>query len=93
MASVTVAEFRAGRGEKTATNGHRPARTPILVGVARWAGRSLPSLGRARTAVMQWSAGALVTWAAFVTDPRLGAVAGAASLLVLEALGGAEAPQ
>lgn len=94
MASILLGEFTKSRQEAT-SNGHtKPRRTPVLVVAARWLGRHTPSWERARTSVMQWGAGGLLTWAAVTTDARLGAVVGAVCLLVLEAFGGgAEAQQ
>jgi hypothetical protein len=68
-------------------NGHRPKRTPLLVSAGRLLGRHLPRWGQVRTAVMATVAGGSFTWAAWTTDPRLGAIVLGISVLVGEALG------
>lgn len=96
MATTFTEAFRAER-QAISTNGHRTrkSRTPILVhlsrlGVAgaRLAARRLPQWQQARTAVLSTTAFGACTWAAWVTDARLGAVVGGVSLLILEALSG-----
>lgn len=94
MTSALMGAYRTERATQTATNGHKsPPRTPLLVHAARFAARHLPRLATARTTIMQTGAAAAATWAAWATDPRLGALAAAGSLLALEALTGTEPRQ
>lgn len=65
-----------------------PRRTPVLLRVAAWAGRTLPTWKRARTAVMQWGAFTAGDVALWGLDWRAGLGGVFVSLLVLEALGG-----
>jgi uncharacterized membrane protein len=73
------AQARAGRPA-------RVARTPVLLLFVAWCGRHLPTWGKARSAVMQTSAFASLTYAAFQWHTIAGFVAVGVSLLVLEAL-------
>lgn len=87
MTSLLVSEFKAER-PAAVTNGHKPRRRDaLMVSAGRWLAHHLPRWEQARSAVMQWSAAGLATWAAVATDPRLGAVVGAGSLITLEYLG------
>lgn len=79
--------WRAGRN----TVRTRRRRTPILLTVAAYAGRTLPPWRKARTATMQWAAFAAGDWALFGVDWRAGLAGVFVSLIVLEALGGKDA--
>lgn len=85
MTSLTLA-WSTARARRAA----RPKRTPLLLLFVAWLARRLPSLKRARTAVMQWSAFTAGTVALWGVDWRAGLAGVFVSLLVLEALGGAE---
>jgi hypothetical protein len=92
MASILVSEFKTSRG--ATTNGQKARRRdPVLATVGRWLGHHAPRWAQVRTAAYTWPSAGLATWAAWTTDARLGALAGAASLLVLEYLGRGEADQ
>ena len=69
----------------------RPARrprTPVLLRLAAWAGRTLPTWQRARTAVMQTAGLAAIDFALYDWKGLAAGLAGAGvSLLVLEAMG------
>ena len=85
MTTVGLAwrQARAGRPA-------RVARTPLLLLFVAWCGRHLPTVARARTAVMQVSAFGFLCYAAFQHSTIVGCVAVGVSLLVLEALMGAD---
>ena len=80
----TWAQARAGRPA-------RVARTPLLLMFVAWCGRHLPTVARARSAVMQIGAFGFLCYAAFQWDTIAGFVAVGVSLLVLEALLSADA--
>lgn len=84
MTSLSMA-WKTGRATRTT----RPRRTPILIQVATWAGRNLPTWRRARTAVMQTGAFGAACFGLFQAGYTLAGFIGiSVSLLVLEALGG-----
>jgi uncharacterized membrane protein len=85
-AALAWAQAREGRQA-------RPTRTPLLIMFVAWCGRHLPSVAKARSAVMQTSAFASLTYAAFQWDTIAGFVAVGVSLLVLEALISADTPR
>lgn len=66
---------------------------PLLLRAVAWAGRTLPTWRRARTAVMQVTAFGFLDYAAFQWTMIAGCVAVGVSLLVLEALGGDGGPR
>lgn len=83
MASVGMA-WRVGRAQRA----KRPQREPVVLRAASWMGRKLPTLKRARTALMQTGACAAGTVAAFEAASWAGWLAVCASLFLLEALSG-----
>ena len=85
MTSVSLAWAQARAGRPA-----RVARTPLLLLFVAWCGRNLPTWARARTAVMQVTAFGFLSFAAFQHSIIAGCVAVGVSLLVLEALMGAD---
>lgn len=65
MATVLTA-FRDERQAAAATNGHRPARTPLAVSLARWMARRLPRLAAVRRILMHVAGLACGCGAAYV---------------------------
>lgn len=77
--------WAAGRAAKPA----RRPRTPLLIRAVAWAGKTLPSWKRARSAVMQTGAVAAVDYGLFTSGHTLAGWIGlGVGLFVLEALGG-----
>jgi hypothetical protein len=68
---------------------HRTA-WPALLLLVSWLARKLPTLKRARTALMQWGAFAAIDTGLFGWHWIAGTIGIGVSLLVLEALGGSE---
>lgn len=83
MTSLSMA-WRTGRATRTV----RPRRTPVLIRLATWAGRNLPTWKRARTAVMQTGAVAAGVYGLFEWTTVAGWIGLCVGLFVLEALGG-----
>lgn len=82
------AAWTAGRAARTT----RRPRVPLLIRAATWAGRTLPSWRRARSAVMQTSAVGAVDYGLFTSGHTLAGWIGlGVGLFVLEALGGEKA--
>lgn len=81
MTTVGLAwqQARAGRPART-------TRTPLLIMFVAWCGRHLPTVARARTALMQVTAFGFLDYAAFQHSLITGCVAVGVSLLILEAL-------
>lgn len=61
---------------------------PLLLALAAYAGRKLPTLRKARTAVMQWAGAGSICYGLFTVSLLAGFIAVGVSLFVLEALGG-----
>jgi hypothetical protein len=75
-------------GAARAARPARRTRTPLLIRAVTWAGRTLPTWQRARTAVMQTAGLAAIDWALYDWKGLAAGLAGAGvSLLILEALG------
>lgn len=92
MTTTFATTFRAETARLRATNGQRPTktRTPILVHVARFAGRAVGRLPRwsvIRTAVLAVAGFGCITAAAWMVAVPLGLLAAGVSLLVIELLG------
>lgn len=85
---MTTMEMFAAWGRGREARARKPRRTPVLMRMATWAGRTLPTWKRARTATMQVSAFALIDWALFEWALIPGLIGAGVALLVLEALGG-----
>jgi hypothetical protein len=82
---VSLAEtWRTGRAERVT----RPAREPVLVKAVKFAARRLPTLRRARTALLQVAGFGCIDYAVWGWNHLVGYAAIGVSLLVLEALGG-----
>lgn len=88
MTVVGVTEaFGAGRAAQAAAKPDR-RREAILVRLARLAGRRLPTLRRARTALLQVAGFGFLDYSVWGWNHLVGYAAVGASLLILEALGG-----
>lgn len=82
---VSLAEtWKAGRVEREP----RPARPAVLTTLVKAAARRLPTLRRARTAVLQVAGFGFLDYAVWGWNHLVGYAAVGVSLLVLEALGG-----
>lgn len=83
MASIGMA-WRTGRAQRAVQR----ARMPLTYRAVTWLARKVPTLRRARSAIMQTGACAAGTVAAFEAATWAGWLAVCASLFLLEALGG-----
>lgn len=80
------AAWRTGRAEHRA----RPPRTPLIVKLARFAARRLPSFAQARRIALSLGGFSALTASAWTLHTAAGLAAAGVSLLVLEYLAGGE---